>query len=51
MIKINKNFGNLQKNYLFVEMDKRIREYKEKNPQAKIISGDGSQLNPYVVVE
>lgn len=37
MIEINKNFENLQKNYLFVEMDKRVREYKKKNPEAKII--------------
>lgn len=37
MIKINKNFENLKKNYLFVEMDKRVRAYKEKNPQAKVI--------------
>lgn len=37
MIKMNKNFENLQKNYLFVEMDKRIKAYKEINPQAKII--------------
>lgn len=37
MIKINKNFENLQKNYLFVEMDKRVTAYKKQNPQAKII--------------
>ncbi len=37
MIKINKNFENLQKNYLFVEMGKRIKAYQGKYPQAKII--------------
>lgn len=37
MIKINKNFENLQKNYLFVEMSNRINAYKESNPKAGII--------------
>lgn len=37
MIKVNKNFENLKKNYLFVEMENRIKAYQEKNPQAKII--------------
>lgn len=38
MLKINKNFLNLPNNYLFQEMGKRISEYKEKNPNSRIIS-------------
>jgi LL-diaminopimelate aminotransferase len=36
-IKINKNFLNVSENYLFSEINKRIKEYKESNPKADII--------------
>ena len=36
-IKINKNFLNVSENYLFSEINKRIKEYKEINPKADII--------------
>ena len=37
MIKINENFLNVNENYLFTEIAKRTKEYKEKNPNADII--------------
>ena len=36
-IKINNNFDNVSENYLFSEINKRIKEYKEKNKDADII--------------
>ncbi len=37
MIKLNSNFNNLKKDYLFVDMRRKISEYQLKNPDAKII--------------
>ncbi len=37
MIKFNSNFNNLKKDYLFVDMRKKISEYQARNPTAKII--------------
>ena len=37
MIKFNSNFNNLKKDYLFVDMRRKISEYQLKNPDAKII--------------
>lgn len=34
MVKLNENFGNLKKNYLFIEIAKRIKAYSEENPEA-----------------
>lgn len=34
---INKNYHNLNKNYLFVEIARRVSKYTEENPDAKII--------------
>ena len=36
-IKINENYKNLEKSYLFSEIAKRIQAYSEENPSAKII--------------
>ena len=36
-IKINENYKNLKKSYLFSEIAKRIQAYSEANPSAKII--------------
>ena len=36
-IKINENYKNLKKSYLFSEIAKRIQAYSEENPSAKII--------------
>ena len=33
MVKLNENFGNLKKNYLFIEISKRIKAYSEQNPE------------------
>ena len=35
MSKINSNFLNLQNNYLFVTVAKRVDEFKKKNPEKK----------------
>jgi LL-diaminopimelate aminotransferase len=54
MTRINENFLKLQAGYLFPEVTKRIRAFKEKNPQAKIISlgiGDVTQPLPPAIVE
>ena len=37
MIHINENFLSMEKNYLFIEIAKRIKAYTEKNPDKKII--------------
>ena len=37
MIKINDNFNNLEKNYLFVDIERKLEEYKKENPEADII--------------
>jgi len=53
MIKINENFLKLQAGYLFPEVGRRVRAYKEQNPAAKIISmgvGDVTQpLAPAII--
>jgi LL-diaminopimelate aminotransferase len=53
MTTINENFLKLPSHYLFPEIDRRIREFKDKNPDAKVISlgrGDVSQpLAPAIV--
>lgn len=37
MVKINENFLKLQKNYLFIEIAKRIKAFSSQNPDADII--------------
>lgn len=37
MIKINKNFSNLKRNYLFVEMESKLKKYQQENSHANII--------------
>ena len=53
MATINENFLKLPPNYLFPEIDRRVRQFKEQNPEAKVITlarGDVSQpLAPAVV--
>ena len=34
MVKLNENFSKLKKNYLFIEIAKRIKAYSEANPEA-----------------
>ncbi len=56
MVKLNENFSKLKKNYLFIEIAKRIKAYSEQNPeQAKrlIRMGIGDVTRPLapVVVE
>ncbi len=53
MATVNENFLKLQAGYLFTEIGRRIRSYKARNPDAKIISlgiGDVTQpLAPAVI--
>ena len=53
MVRLNENFQRLQGSYLFAEVGKRAKEYKEKNPQAKVIRlsiGDVTEpLTPSVI--
>lgn len=54
MAKLNENFFNLKKNYLFIDIAKRIRAYTEAHPDAKLIRmGIGDVIQPLapVVVE
>jgi len=54
MTKINENFLKLQAGYLFPEVARRVRAYKAKNPNAKIISlgiGDVTQPLPPTIIE
>jgi len=47
MIKINENFNNLQGNYLFAEVDKRVKEYKGRHPDKKVLRlGIGDVTEP-----
>ncbi len=54
MILINENFLTLQKSYLFVEIQKRVREFEHAHPERKIIKmgiGDVTLPLPEVCVE
>lgn len=54
MVKINENFLNLKKNYLFIEIGKRVREYSAANPDKTLIRmgiGDVTRPLASVVVE
>lgn len=47
MIKINENFLNMSDNYLFTEIAKRTKDYKEIHPEANIIKlGIGDVTRP-----
>ena len=47
MIEFNSNFNNLQKNYLFVEIERRLKEYKKNNPDSDVIKlGIGDVTRP-----
>ena len=37
MAKLNENFFNLKKNYLFIDIAKRIKAYTAEHPDAKLI--------------
>lgn len=53
MIRINENFKSLQGSYLFYETGKRVREFQEKNPGARVIKlgiGDVTEpLSPSII--
>ena len=53
MAKLNENFFNLKKNYLFIDIGKRVKAYSAAHPEAKLIRmgiGDVTQpLAPVVV--
>lgn len=54
MAKLNENFFKLKKNYLFIDIAKRIKAYTEAHPDAKLIRmgiGDVTQPLAPVVVE
>ena len=49
MIRINENFLKLRAGYLFPEIGRRVRIFKQENPQAKVISmGIGDVTQPLV---
>lgn len=53
MVKINEHYTKLAAGYLFPEIGRRVKEYSEKNPQAKIIRlgiGDVTQPLPQACV-
>ncbi len=53
-IKINENFNNLSKNYLFSEINIRVKKYIENNPDKNIIRlgiGDVTLPLPKIVVD
>ncbi|NLJ15551.1 MAG: LL-diaminopimelate aminotransferase [Clostridiales bacterium] len=54
MAKLNENFLNLKKNYLFIEIGKRVKNYAEQNPDKPLIRmgiGDVTQPLAPIVVE
>lgn len=54
MIKRNENIKKLRSSYLFPEINKRKREFLEKNPNAKLISlgvGDTTEPIPHPIVK
>ena len=49
MFKINEYYTEIGSNYLFAEVAKKVREYKEKHPEKKVISlGIGDITQPIV---
>ena len=48
MLKINKNYQKLPKNYIFSQINDKIYDFKKKNPNAKILNlGIGDVTRPY----
>lgn len=48
-VNVNENYGNIQNNYLFVEIARRLDKYQEENPDADIIKmGIGDVTKPLV---
>ncbi len=53
-IKVNDNFKNIKENYLFSDINKRVREYKEKHKDADIVRlgiGDVTLPLPEIVID
>jgi LL-diaminopimelate aminotransferase len=49
MLKLNPNFAKLRQNYLFLTIRNKVQEYREKHPEADIISlGIGDVTQPLV---
>ena len=54
MIKANENFLQLKDNYLFSDINKRVSQYVQQNPQADIIKlgiGDVTRPIPRAIIE
>lgn len=54
MTQVNNNFLKLQKSYLFIDIAKKVKAFKDENPEAKVISlgiGDVTQPLAPVVIE
>ncbi|MDR0697323.1 MAG: LL-diaminopimelate aminotransferase [Christensenellaceae bacterium] len=54
MVKVNGNYKSLKQNYLFANIAKKLSDYVEANPTAKIIKmgiGDVTQPLPKVVID
>ena len=48
-MRINRNYLNLEDSYLFSSIAKKVRDYKEENPEKRIISlGIGDVTRPLV---
>ncbi len=53
-IKLNDNFNNIEESYLFSDINKRVKAYKEKNPNCDIVRlgiGDVTLPLPKIVVD
>lgn len=53
-IKLNDNFSNIEQNYLFSDINNRVKKYKEQHPDADIIRlgiGDVTLPLPNIVVD
>ncbi len=53
-IKVNDNFSNIPESYLFSDINKRVNEYKSKNPNSDIVRlgiGDVTLPLPKIVVD
>lgn len=49
MITVNENFLKLESNYLFADIERKVSEFKEKNPDARVVSlGIGDVTRPIV---
>ncbi len=54
MVKLNKNFLNLQDSYLFSTVNRKVNDFKKRNPEKRIINlgiGDVTKPIPNIITE